>query len=119
MLFGEYKTYFQELEDEANARISDEDYQPHKTRAGFVSTRSPRSSGDLANLADEELLSFINEWDEKEDVFEDNNLIEVNIQGLSRAFQAVFREKIISDPRDTGSGWKTTTRLRDLFSWKG
>ena len=98
VLFGEYKTYFQELEDEANALISDEDYPPFKTRTGFVSTRSPRSPEDLTSLTDEELLSFINEWDENEDTFEGNNLIEVNIQGLSRAFQTVFREQIISDP---------------------
>ena len=98
VLFDEYKTYFQKLEDEAAALISDEDYSPPNTRAGFVSTRSPRSPEDLTSLADEELLSFINEWDENEDIFEGNNLIEVNIQGLSRAFQAVLREQIISDP---------------------
>ncbi|MDE0505985.1 MAG: hypothetical protein OXI86_18055, partial [Candidatus Poribacteria bacterium] len=31
VLFGEYKTYFQDLEDEGSARISDEDYHPLKT----------------------------------------------------------------------------------------
>ena len=98
VLFGEYKTYFQELEDEANALISDEDYPPLKTTVLHVSTRSPRSPEELASLKDEELLTFINEWDEKEDVFEGNNLIEVNVEGLSQAFKTVFKEQVISNP---------------------
>ncbi len=97
VLFDEYKSYFQELEDEANAPISDEDYPPHKTRGGHVFKRSPRSPEDLANLTDGELLAFINEWDKKQNIFEGNNLLEVDIQGLSRAFQTAFTEEIISD----------------------
>ena len=99
VLFGEYKTYFQELEDEANVLISDESYPPRKTVALHVSTRSPRSPDILAQLRDKELLTYINEWDEKEDVFEGNNLIEVNVEGLSQAFKTVFTEQIISNPK--------------------
>ena len=98
LLFGDYADYFHELEMEANDPISDDDYPPFKTRGGHVSTRSPRAPEDLANLTDEELLSFINEWDEIEDIFEGNNLIEVNVQGLSTAFQHVFKEHIIPVP---------------------
>ncbi len=97
VLFGEYKTYFQQLEDEASAPISDEDYQPYKTRSGWVSNRSPRPPEDLAKLTDEELLTYINEWDEKKELYEGNNLIEVNIGGLTTAFQTVFKEQIIPD----------------------
>ena len=98
VLFGTYKTYFQELEDEATALISDEDYAPQKTRVRHVSPRSPRSPENLASLKDEELLTFINEWEDKAPFFEGNTVIQVNIQGLSRAFQTVFREQIIPDP---------------------
>ena len=99
LLSGDHADYFCELEMEANAPISDEDYAPRKTRAGHVSTRSPHSTEYLESLTDEELLSFINDWDEKENIFEGNHLIEVNIQGLSRAFQTVFKERIIPDPK--------------------
>lgn len=99
VLFDEYKSYFQELEDEANAPISDDDYPPHKTRGGHVFKRSPRSPEDLASLTDEELLAFINEWEKKQDIFEGRNLIEVDIQGLSIAFQTVFKEQIIPNPK--------------------
>ena len=97
VLFGEYKTYFQELENAGDAPISDEDYPPLKTRGGHVLSRSPCSPEDLTNLTDEELLTCINEWDEKKELFEGNNLIEVDIGGLSLAFQTVFKEQIIPD----------------------
>ena len=99
LLSGDRADYFRELEMEANAPISDEDYAPRKTRAGHVSTRSPHSTEYLESLTDEELLSFINDWNEKENIFEGNHLIEVNIQGLSRAFQTVFKERIIPDSK--------------------
>ena len=98
VLFGTYKTYFQELEAEAKGYISDDDYPPFKTRVRHVSPRSPRSPENLASLKDEELLTFINQWEDKAPFFEGNTVIQVNIQGLSRAFQTVFREQIIPDP---------------------
>ena len=98
VLFDEYKTYFQELEAEAEGYISDDDYPPFKTRGGHVSTHSPRSPEDLAYLTDEELLSFINKWDEKDRIFEGNHFIETNVQGLSGAFRTVFKEQILPDP---------------------
>ena len=98
LLTGDHASYFRELNTEADAPISDEDYPPRKTRGGHVSTHSPRSPEDLANLTDEELLSFINKWDEKDRIFEDNHFIEVNIQGLSRAFRTVFKDCILPDP---------------------
>lgn len=97
VLFGEYATYFRELEAKATAPISDEDYPPRPTKSGHVSTRSPRSSEDLAAFTDEELLSYLNEWEGKEFLSKDNLLVEINIEGLAKAFQTVFKEKIIPD----------------------
>ncbi len=97
LLFGEYATYFRELEDKAADPISDEDYPPIKTMGGHVSNRSPRRPEDLAKLTDEELLSYINEWEGKEFFPEDNSFIEINIEGLAEAFQTVFKEAIIPD----------------------
>ena len=95
LLFGEYATYFQELEVEATDPISDEDYPPLKTRGGYVSNRSPRSTEDLANFTDEKLLTYINEWEENEFFSEGNSFIEIDIEGLAGAFQIVFKETII------------------------
>ena len=97
VLFGEYATYFQELEDNATDPISDEDYPPIKTIGGPVSNRSPRPPENLAKLTDEELLSYINEWDKKEFFSEGDLFVEIDIEGLARAFQTVFKESIIPD----------------------
>ena len=98
VLFGTYKTYFQELEAETKGDISDDDYPPFKTKVRRVSARSPRSPENLVSLKDEEILTFINEWEDKAPFFEGNTVIQVNIQGLSKAFQDVFREGIIPAP---------------------
>ena len=94
LLFGEYATYYQGLEQESKDSISDEDYPPHKTRGGYVFKRSPRSPEDLASLTDGQLLAYINEWNKKEEDLEGDDLIEIDTSGLSRAFQSVFKESI-------------------------
>ena len=97
VLFDEYADYFQQLEAEADEQISNEDYSPvGKTEGGTMSRRSPQSPEDLANLADEELLTYINAWD-NEHSDEDNWLVEINIEALAEAFQTVFKDTIIPD----------------------
>ena len=100
MLFGKYKTYLQELETEHPFRIFDEDYVPSKAeiREVSVSKRSPYSHHDLAKLTDDNLLNFINAWDDEDKFQENENYIEINIEALADAFQTVFKESIISDP---------------------
>ena len=95
LLFGKYATYFRGLEVKTNVPISDEDYPPLKTRGGYVSNRSPRSTEDLANFTDEKLLTYINEWEENEFFSEGNSFVEIDIEGLAGAFQTVFKETII------------------------
>ena len=97
VLSGEYKTYFQQLETAAEDEISDDDYPPLTSKGGLVVSRSPHSSDDLANLTDKGLLNFINEWEGEDPIYEGNDLIEFNIEGLANAFQSVFREQIIPD----------------------
>ena len=97
VLFGEHAIYFQKLEDEANGHIDDEDYYPFgETTGGWVSRQSPRSCEDLAKLTDEELLTYINEWQE-EHYDKDNSLVEITIESLAKEFQSVFRDSIIAD----------------------
>ena len=62
-----------------------------------MSKRSPRSPEDLANLTDEELLTYINEWDKEERLCEDDKLVDIDIEGLAETFQTVFKESIIPD----------------------
>ena len=96
VLFGEYVTYFQELEVEANDEISDNDYSVVRAQSGYVSQSSPRSREDLASLTDEALLTYLNEW-QAEHHDEDNWLIEINIAALAEEFQGIFTELIIPD----------------------
>ena len=99
VLFGKYETLFKKLQNKINKPISDDNYPPFKNevRSGGVSERSPRTPEDLSNLADEELLNFINEW-EKEDEFSENDpFVRINIETLANAFQTVFRESIMPD----------------------
>ena len=95
LLFGKYTTYFRELEDKATDPISDEDYPPSRTRGGYVSTHSPCSPEGLAAFTDEELLSYINEWEENEFFSEGDSFVEIDIEGLAGAFQTLFKETII------------------------
>ena len=96
VLFGEYATYFQELEVEANDQISDNNYSVVTAQSGYVTQNSPRSPEELANLIDEELLTYINEWQEERHD-KDNWLAEINIAALAEAFQTVFSKSIIPD----------------------
>ena len=74
VLFGEYAGYFQELEnDETAEEITDD---------------SLKSSDELSKLSDEELLDYINEW-------QDEHFI--SIPNLAGAFQTVFKDSIISN----------------------
>ena len=97
VLFGKYKTYFQELTDEADTPISDDDYPPFKTKSGLVSKRSPRSLDELANLTDVELLVYINEWENEDEFHGNDEFVEINIEALANTFQTVFKESIIPD----------------------
>lgn len=98
VLFGKYKTRFQELKEATNDQISDEAYLPSKVSVGSVSKRSPRSPEDLEKFSDEKLLDFINEWEKEDEFSEGASFIEINIETLANVFQTVFRESIISDP---------------------
>ncbi len=105
LLTGEYQSYFHELEDGKEKPLSDEDYSPFgKIEVRMISNRSPCSSEDLAGLGDEELLTYINTWQEerpwyKENRYEDDQWVEINIRALADTFQIVFKDTIISDEK--------------------
>lgn len=95
LLFGEYKTYYLMLHDEYNPQITDEKYLLPRTKSISVSKLCPRSSENLARLTDEDLLAYINEWEDEEHLHLETEVIETDIQALTTAFRAVFKEQII------------------------
>ncbi len=98
LLGGDIREYFDELEGEAQAEdITDDNYSPYSgVTAGSVSYQSPKSTEDLDSLTNEELLTYLNDWNE-EHRDKDNWLVEINISALAGVFQSLFKEKIVQD----------------------
>ena len=98
LLNGEIRHYFDELEGEAQAEaVTDDSYSPYgEVTGGTVSYRSPKSAEELESFTDEELLSYLNDWDE-EHRDKDNWLVEINIPALAGVFQSLFKERIVPD----------------------
>jgi len=96
LLSGDARRYFDELEGEAQAEaVTDDSYSPYGgVTSGSVSYRSPKSAEDIESFTDEELLTYLNDWNE-EHRDKDNWLVEVNIPALAGVFQSLFKEKIV------------------------
>ncbi len=100
VLFGKYLSYFQELEDEfEEKKISDKDYLRFRSRSygGKVKQRSPKPQEELAKMADEDLLVYINEWNDNH-YDEKEPLVDINIEALAREFGNVFKKFIMPNP---------------------
>lgn len=98
LLSGKVKHYFEELEEEQVKVITDDSYLPSKPIGGSVSYRSPKSVEALGSFTDEELLTYLNNWDE-EHRDKDNWLIEINISALADIFQSLFKDRIVPDSK--------------------
>jgi hypothetical protein len=98
ILTKEAQQYYEELECDASTQaITDECYSPYgEVVSGTISYRSPRSAEDLANITDEELITYINDWEE-EYRDKENWLVEINVSALAEAFRSVFKERIVLD----------------------
>lgn len=97
VLFDEYVAHYETLKAKVKEPVSDEDYLSHKIIVGSVSNRSPRTTEDLANFTNEDLLAFINGWEEEDNFTEDNSFVRISIESLAAEFHTVFRESIIPD----------------------
>ena len=98
VLLGKYLLHFQELEDGADAPISEADYDPSpKPEAGFISRRSPISLESFTALNDEDKLAYLNEW-ENEHRDPDDWLVEYTFEALAGVFQSFFMDLV--DSRD-------------------
>lgn len=98
LLTGELKTYFETLVAErVDDPITDESYSPRRiSRAGMVQYQSPKSQEELGAMPDEDLLAFLNDWDDQRRDSKDW-FIAINIHALAKAFQALFQETILPD----------------------
>ena len=105
LLGGGLRDYFDELEGEVGAEeFSDDSYHPFSLgTVGSVRYQSPKSTEDLQTLTDEQLISYLNEWEqEQERLDKDNWLLEINIDALAGVFQSLFKEQIaLNDERLT------------------
>ncbi|MFK7911633.1 MAG: PIN domain-containing protein [Akkermansiaceae bacterium] len=104
ILTGEDASYYQELcEEHEGSQLEDEDYAPYgEVKSGTVSYQSPIKSDELANKRDEELLQYINEWQESQ---RGDDFIEINIHALASQFQALFEQAIIPDTNRLQFWW--------------
>ena len=96
LLSGEYRRNFDELEHEKQDEvISDDSYSPYKLGSGgYVTDQSPKSAESLEKLTDDDLLAYLNDWDD-EHHDKENWLVEINISALAVEFQSLFKNKII------------------------
>ena len=97
VLFGKYDEYFGELKNLKEKPITDEDYEPYESEgAKWGEERSPKSIEDLKELSDQDLLLFLNKW---ENVHRDPDewWVDINFEGLAGAFQSIFKEIIVID----------------------
>ena len=96
VLFGKYLDDFKRLEAvKTEEEITDASYAPDRdSKGGLTKLRSPRSTEDLASLSDNNLLAFINDW-EDEHWDTGDGVTEINIEALAGAFQMVFKDSVI------------------------
>ena len=72
------------------------DFRQLQEWVALVGPVATLATEDLERLSDEELLTYLNEWDD-EHRDKDNWLIEINISALADIFQTLFKEKIVHD----------------------
>ncbi len=99
LLSGEAREYFQELDDQVETeQISDDSYSPEidQFEVGYVSDKSPKTYPELTNFTDEQLLSYLNDW-ESETRSNTSKFTEITIPALANVFQSLFKEKIVVD----------------------
>lgn len=96
------RAYFDKLvaevegEDQADS-IEDDSYSPYgDMKSGTVSYQSPKSIEEFDNYSDEEILLYLNNWNEAHRD-QDNWLIEINFSALANVFQSLFKEKVLHD----------------------
>ena len=97
-LFGQYRDYFQQLDNQNEHPLSDDDYygRLRRVHVSEVSSASPTSAPALAQLGDQDLLDYINHWEEEHEV-RAGGITQINIEALAHEFGAVFANSIATN----------------------
>ena len=99
VLFGKYSDYFLRLED-GKEPIKDGDYEPFISEgsegAVWIERQSPVPTEKLKNMQDEELLAFLNDWD-NEHYDSDDRDEQFSFNDFAQALQSIFQEQILQD----------------------
>ena len=109
VLFGEYKGYYLKLLQEMGDQLADEDESSRREsgeRVQSVSHQSPKSIKQLTDMSDEDLIMFLNEWENTQSKVGEPL---VDFIGLKYAFQQV----IDAQPQrfaNWGKRWKKIRR---------
>ena len=112
VLYGEFADYFKELENAARNLLTDDNYWPAlPSGVRRFEDQSPKSVDELAAMTDEELLQFLNKWDEPR-LDPENWWVSITIKGLAGAFQTVFKEHIVSDDKRSRFWVNNKTRVK-------
>ena len=95
VLLEQYENYYKELT--ATEDIIEDEYYKEKSGIINVITKSPIPKEILSQYTDQRLLDCINNYRERESYTEDENLIEIGIEGLAKEFETLFSESIINN----------------------
>jgi hypothetical protein len=99
VLYGEYKEHYETLESEALANgedpTTDDDYYPIPMKGGTVRHRSPQSVDEMSKMTDDELLQFLNDWNDPQHYYSSNDdPVDIDFGSLSGSFKKHVLETI-------------------------
>ena len=100
LLTGDVRSYFNKLKDESDADdVTDDSYLAvrFKESTQFPQQTSPKYIEELETFTDEDLISYLNEWEWGQEHLDDDWFHEISIHGLAKVFQSLFKEKIMPD----------------------
>ena len=111
-LFGTYVDYYQEITSAEENPVTDDSYPPYKSEGarGIVEI-GPKSAEQLAKMSDEEILSFLNEW-ENAHYDPEEWWVKINFEGLAWAFQETFKERILPNDERLSFWLKNRERIK-------
>ena len=112
VLFGKYADYFQELEAGQKQLMVDDDYMPFKHMGGEIMENiSPKPPVELGEMPDDELLSFLNEWDNIH-CDPEKFWMNTNFHGLAEALQSLFIKAILPNKTKLGFWMNNLERIQ-------